>query len=69
MIPTPDEIRAARAASGLSGEAAARLVGLGSRKRWSEFETGDKPMDPIRWQYFLLHTDQHPDFRLARRLA
>jgi hypothetical protein len=61
--PTPAEIRAAREASGLSGEAAAQLVGLGSRKRWSEYETGAATIDAIRWDYFLLRTGQHPEFR------
>jgi len=67
--PTPAGIRTAREASGLSGEAAAQLVGLGSRKRWSEYETGAATIDPIRWAFFLLHTGQHPAYRLARRRA
>lgn len=67
--PTPEAIRAAREQSGLNQESAAALVGLGSKKRWSEFETGAAPIDPVRWEFFLLRTDQHPTLRLARRRA
>lgn len=67
--PTPAEVRAARERSGVNQETAAALVGLGSKNRWSEFETGVAPMDAVRWEFFLLHTGQHPTHRLVRRRA
>lgn len=67
--PTPAEIAAARAAAGHTQEQAARLVGLSRRDRWSELETGKRPMDPARWELYLLLTDQHPTYRLTKRRA
>lgn len=66
-IATPEAIRAAREHAGLNQDRAAALVGLGSKKRWSEFETGAASIDPVRWEFFLLHTGQHPTHRLVAK--
>lgn len=65
--PTPDQVLAAREAAGQTQEQAADVVGLSGGIRWSEYERGVRTIDPARWQLYLLATDQHPDFRLARR--
>lgn len=61
--PTPDEIKASRAATGLSGEDAAALIGLSSRRDWWRYESGHTVMDPRSWALWLLATDQHPGYR------
>lgn len=65
--PTPEAIRAARAAAGHSQAAAAELVHLGHAMRWSEYERGARAMDPARWALYLLLTDQHPALRVVAR--
>lgn len=59
--PTPEEIKAARTAAGLTQEAAAELVGLGGerntlRSMWSAWENGRVPIPAHRWELFLLKT-------------
>lgn len=66
-MPTPDEIRAARAAVGMTQQQAAGLVHLAARQRWNEFESGTNGMDAARWELFLLLTDQHPALRVVPR--
>ena len=68
-VPTPDEIRAVRERAELTQEAAAKLVGMRSQTRWSEYETGTRRPAWTTWQLFLLRVDQHPEYRLARRRA
>lgn len=65
--PTPDEIRAARALAMLTQPEAAALCMLSGGSRWSEYESGARTLDGVRWQWFLLVTNQHPQFRLTRR--
>lgn len=67
MTPRPSEVRAARKAAGLSQAAAAKLVFLSSRVRWTEYENGRRAPDPARWELFLLLTDQHPSYRCLPR--
>lgn len=67
--PSPDEIMAARLAAGHTQDEAARLVHLGRRDRWSEFERGIRPIGPARWELYLLLTDQHPFWRIVKRDA
>ena len=67
--PTPEAIAAARAAAGHTQAQAAALVGLSRRDRWSEMETGKRPMDLARWELYLLLTNQHPVWRLVKRAA
>ena len=51
--PSPDEIKAARAASGLSQTAAAQLIHC-SRSTWAEWEGGVSRMHPAFWELFKL---------------
>lgn len=67
--PTPDEIRAARVAAGLTQQQAAEAVGLtpaGGNIRWSEYENGTRTPDVARWTLFLLIVRMHPEWRLKR---
>ena len=59
QAPTPEAIRAARDAAGLTQAEAAELVHLGRAVRWSEYERGH-PMDAARWELFLVKVGQHP---------
>lgn len=54
--PTPEAVRAARAAAGLTQAAAAALVHLGEAMRWSEYERGVRTIDTARWELFLVKT-------------
>jgi putative transcriptional regulator len=57
--PTPEEIRAARAAAGLTQQQAAALVhrtGVKCADRWSEWENGRVPMPLAEWELFTLKT-------------
>lgn len=70
--PTTAEVRAARQAAGHTQAQAAAAVGLSGPIRWAEYERDqDSPtsrrIDPARWQLYLLLTDQHPEFRMAKR--
>jgi putative transcriptional regulator len=59
--PTPEEIRAARAAAGLTQLQAAALVhrtGVKSSDRWSEWENGRVPMPLAEWELFTLKTSK-----------
>lgn len=51
--PTPEEIRAAREAAGLSQtEAAARIYC--TLRGWQEWEAGNRKMHPAFWELFCL---------------
>lgn len=68
--PTPDQILAARQTAGHTQAQAAELVGLSGGIRWAEYERGGptgRRIDACRWQVYLLATDQHPEYRLAKR--
>jgi DNA-binding transcriptional regulator YiaG len=67
LNPTPEVIKAARTAVGLTQSQAAELVHLGDVMRWSEYERGVHAPDWARWQLFLLLTNQHPKARLINR--
>lgn len=49
--PTPDEIRAARKASGLSQTAAAELI-YSTLRTWQDWEAGKAHMHPGLWELF-----------------
>lgn len=66
MDATPENIKAARLAAGLNQADAAALVYLGHLARWSEAERGVAPMDPARWELFLVKVGQHPDYAPRR---
>lgn len=60
--PTPETIREHRDRAELSQAEAARLVLLGDKARWSEYERGVGRIDAARWELFLLLTGQHPQW-------
>jgi DNA-binding transcriptional regulator YiaG len=49
--PTPEEVRAAREAAGLSQTAAAALIHCALRG-WQEWEAGNRRMHPAFWELF-----------------
>lgn len=49
--PTPDQIRAARTAAGLSQTAAAKLI-HGTERAWQDWEQGLRRMHPGLWELF-----------------
>jgi DNA (cytosine-5)-methyltransferase 1 len=51
--PTPEEIRAAREAAGLSQSASASLVFVNLRS-WQKWEGGERAMHPAFWMLFKL---------------
>lgn len=53
--PTPDEIRAARAAAGLTQPQAAALV-HGTVRAWQEWEGDRRKMHPGLWELFRIKT-------------
>jgi hypothetical protein len=63
--PTPEHLQRARAASGLSQPQAAEYAGLANYQRWAEYERGVRPIDPWRWELFLLKAGAHPKLKLV----
>jgi transcriptional regulator with XRE-family HTH domain len=57
---TADQVRYARSRSGLSQSQAARLVGLGSSHRWSDYETGRTTCPEQTYRLFCLLTRLEP---------
>jgi len=51
--PTPERVRAAREAAGLSQSSAAELIHSGLRA-WQEWEAGNRRMHPAFWELFKL---------------
>lgn len=49
--PTPEEIRDARGALGLSQRAAAELIHA-TERAWQEWEAGNRRMHPGLWELF-----------------
>lgn len=50
-MPTPTDVRAARAAAGLTQTAAADVVGAKLRT-WQDWESGARNMPPAKWRLF-----------------
>jgi len=65
--PTPDEVRAAREAAGLTQSAAAELAGIAGWRQWSAWESGERRPAAQAWELWLLRVDRHPTHRLALR--
>lgn len=61
--PTPDEVRAARLAAGLTQAQAAELVHYGRALRWSDLECGRHAVPAAVWELFQIKTGTHPAFR------
>ena len=57
MKPTPEQIRAARLAAGLSQTEAGELI-LASKRSWENWEQGRVNMHPGLFDYFLIKTKQ-----------
>jgi DNA-binding transcriptional regulator YiaG len=57
MIPTPEQVRAARQAAGLSQTAAAALIHSALRS-WQDWEAGKRKMHPAFWELFNLKIKQ-----------
>jgi putative transcriptional regulator len=51
--PTPEKIKAARKAAGLSQSVAAELV-HSKLRTWQQWEAGDRKMHPGLWELFRL---------------
>ena len=64
---TPAMVVAARERAKMTQAQAAAAVHLGAVSRWGEYEAGMRTPDPARFELFLLVTDQHPVYRLAKR--
>ena len=58
-IPTPETITDVRVDAGLTQCQAAEMIGLAHAVCWSEFEAGRCPMDPARWELFLIKVGRH----------
>jgi len=60
--PDKELVKAARLKAGKTQPEAAEMVGLQSFQRWSEIERGVRPIDPAKWELFLLKTGLHPKY-------
>lgn len=52
--PTPEQIRAARKAAGLTQAEAASLVHAASYRTWQDWEAGRRPMPLMAWELFCI---------------
>lgn len=72
--PTPQQVKQARVAAGLTQTQAALLISPSETKpyrTWQNYETeigedGHRAIPRGIWELFLLVTDQHPQFKLVR---
>ncbi len=64
--PTPENVRAARARSGITQTAAGDLV-FAALRSWQAWESGFRPMPPGLFELFLIKTDPDYPFKRARR--
>jgi DNA-binding transcriptional regulator YiaG len=55
MTPTPDQIKAARQAAGLSQTAAAALI-YSTLRTWQDWEAGKAAMHAGLWELFTIKT-------------
>ena len=73
--PTPEEIRSARKAAGLTQTEAAQLISTAGSfpyRTWQDYEApiekkGYRPIPMATWTLFLLLTDQHPTLKVSKR--
>lgn len=66
LDPTPDNLRSVRMDAELTQAQAAALVHLGDSVRWSEYERGVRPIDPARWELFLIKVGLSSAYRPAQ---
>jgi transcriptional regulator with XRE-family HTH domain len=60
--PTSEELRAIRRAAKISQSKAASLVHLGDGRRWSDYETGKRNIDPARFELLLIKIGFHAKY-------
>ena len=65
--PTPDAVKAAREAAGLSSVAAGQLLGKRDRGAWSKYECGRMELSRADFALFLLLTQQHPSLKVVQK--
>lgn len=73
--PTPEEIRTARKAAGLTQAEAAQLISTAGSfpyRTWQNYEApadkkGHRPIPMATWTLSLLLTDQHPTLKVSIR--
>jgi len=53
LNPTPEQVRAARTAAGLSTAAASALVHR-TQRNWQQWEAGTRSMDAALWELFTI---------------
>lgn len=58
--PTPQEIKTARQAAGLTQTQAARVI-YSTLRTWQDWEAGIAAMHPGLWELFTLKTTRHAD--------
>jgi hypothetical protein len=75
-VPTPEDLKAARVAAGLTQVGAAELLGMTVTssgrsseiaRGWQTWESGARQMPEATWAYFLLITSQHPEYKLVKK--
>jgi DNA-binding transcriptional regulator YiaG len=59
VTPTPEQVKASRAAAGLTQRAAAAHVGSMWRT-WQDWELGKRNMPSAKWELWLIKTKQPP---------
>lgn len=62
--PSPDEIRAAREAAGMTQAEAAVAAGLSGWRQWAAWESGERRPGAQAWELWLLRVERHPTHRL-----
>ena len=65
--PTPEQVKALRLKTGLSGSQFAELIGLSNRQLISDYENDRKTPSAQTWTLMLLATNQHTGFELREK--
>lgn len=67
MKPTKEQVKEARLKAGLTQKQAAEVLKIPHTRTWQYWEAGTNAMSESDYELFLLLTDQHPVYRLAKR--
>jgi transcriptional regulator with XRE-family HTH domain len=67
MKPTKEQVKEARLKAGLTQKQAAEVLKIQNDSHWRRWELGGSNMSENDYELFLLLTDQHPVYRLAKR--